>query len=358
MGADRLPDRVVGVTGSVGKTSTKDLLAAVLATTFRTHASHRSFNNEIGVPLTLLNAPGDTEVAVVEMGARGSGHIAELCAVARPTAAIVTAVAHAHTELFGTIDDVARAKSELVASIPSHGLVVLNADDERVAAMAHRADAEVVTYGERGDVRAEALVLDVELRPRFRLCSPWGDIDVVLEARGEHMATNALAAAAVGLRLGVPLDAVAAGLGRARLSPMRMEVLRTPTGATVINDSYNANPASMRAALQSLASLPARRRFAVLGVMAELGHQGEVAHRDIAQLAADLGIRVIAVAAPAYGSFDHGGIDHVDDLEGAVRALVGAGALVEGDAVLVKGSRVAGLERLAERLLVSPEPDG
>jgi UDP-N-acetylmuramoyl-tripeptide--D-alanyl-D-alanine ligase len=336
---------VVGITGSVGKTSVKDLLSTVLAQRFRTSASERSFNNELGVPLTLLQAPGDTEVLVVEMGARGVGHIAQLCAIAHPTVGIVTRVAPAHTEAFGTIEEVARAKSELVAALPAEGTAILNAADERVTAMAAVASAEVLLAGGGGAVHALDVQLDDALRARVRLASPWGEADIALGARGVHQVDNALAAAAAALVCGASLDDVAAGLAVATLSPWRMELSTTAHGALVLNDAYNANPTSMAAALQSLVELPARRHLAVLGVMAELGARSDAEHVAIADLAHQLGIRVIAVDAPAYGC------ENVRDVDAAVAVLEEAGPLGPGDAVLVKGSRVAALERVADRLL-------
>jgi UDP-N-acetylmuramoyl-tripeptide--D-alanyl-D-alanine ligase len=338
----RLPDRVVGITGSVGKTSVKDLLAAVLSQRHATSASARSFNNELGVPLTLLGAPDGTEAVVVEMGARGLGHIRELCSIASPTVGVVTRVAAVHTEVFGTIDDVARGKGELVEALPAAGAAVLNADDERVAAMASRTSARVVTFGAGGEVRADEVSLDDELCGRFRLRSPWGDADVALGVRGRHQVDNALAAAAAALVLDVPLDAVVTGLAAGELSPWRMELAVAPSGARILNDAYNANPTSVAAALESLAALPAARRTAVLGVMAELGDDEGEEHARVGELAHRLGVRLITVAAPAYGGED------VATVEDAIERL---GALDAGDAVLVKGSRVAGLERLAEALL-------
>jgi UDP-N-acetylmuramoyl-tripeptide--D-alanyl-D-alanine ligase len=338
----RLQPPVIGVTGSVGKTSVKDLLAGVLTRRLRTAASERSFNNELGVPLTLLCAPDGTEAVVVEMGARDVGHVAELCAIAAPTVGIVTRVAAVHTEVFGTIDDVARAKAELVHDLPASGTAVLNAADERVAAMAAVTDAAVVTFGEGGDVRAERLLLDEWLRARFRLRTPWGDVDVALGARGAHQADNALAAAAAALVCGLSLDDVAAGLAEAVLSPWRMDLETAPDGALVLNDAYNANPTSVAAALESLAALPAERRIAVLGVMAELGPIADEEHAAIGALAARLGIRLVTVGAPAYGGEDVASVEEVLDL---------LEPLGPGDAVLVKGSRVAELERLAELLL-------
>ena len=342
----RMNDRIIGITGSVGKTSTKDLLAPILATTYRTTASEHSFNNELGVPLTLANSPGGSEATVVEMGARGIGHIALLCAVAQPSVGIVTRVAGAHLEQFGSLEDVARAKGELVAALPPAGCAVLNADDPLVAAMAARTTARVLAFGRAaGDVRADRVNVDRELRPSFRLRTPWGDADVRLAARGAHQVVIALAAAAAALAVDVALDDVLVGLESAELSSMRMELSTGRTGVVVLNDAYNANPTSMVAALEALAALPARRRIAVVGTMAELGRTSAADHLAIATRAADAGIRLVTVAEPAYGMQ---GPDAVDSIDAALDVL---GPLGTDDAVLVKASRVAGLERLAERLL-------
>ena len=340
----RLPERVVGITGSVGKTSVKDLLAVALAVRWRTSASVGSFNNELGVPLTLVNAAADTEALVVEMGARGVGHIAELCTLASPTVGVVTRVAAVHTETFGTLEEVAAAKGELVEALPGGGYAILNAGDPYVAAMASRTSAESVTFGAGGDVRAESAALDDELRPSFRLVSPWGSAPVRLEVRGEHMIDNALAAAASALVCGVPVAGIAEALGAAALSRWRMDLVRLASGALVVNDAYNANPTSMAAALRALARLTARRRVAVLGLMAELGDSSDEEHVAVGRLARDLGVDVIGVAVPAYGGTT---VASVDDVPAALGPLGG------GDAVLLKGSRVAGLERLME-LLESP----
>jgi UDP-N-acetylmuramoyl-tripeptide--D-alanyl-D-alanine ligase len=345
---ERLRGVVVGITGSVGKTSTKDLLAAALSSARRTAASEGSFNNDLGVPLTLANAPDDADVAVVEMGARGPGHILRLCDVARPTLAVVTAVAAAHTEAFGDLDAIAAAKSELVAALPASGTAVLNADDPRVLAMGDRTAARVVRYavhsvrGGGADVVADMVSLDATLRPRFVVRSPWGDATVRLGARGVHQVGNALAALSVAGILGVPLEEAAGALAAARLSPWRMELCTAPGGAAILNDAYNANPASMAAALAALAALPVDRRIAVLGEMAELGARRGEEHRAIAALAERLGIEVLAVGTDAYG---------IAPLPGLDEAVVALGPLGPGDAVLVKASRIAGLERLAARLL-------
>lgn len=347
----RLGAPVIGITGSVGKTSTKDLATAALARRWRTAASEKSFNNELGVPLTLANAPEDTEVAVVEMGARGPGHIALLSDVARPAIGVITAVAAVHTELFGTLTAIAAAKGELVEALPAGGTAVLNGDDPLVSAMAERAASGVGVLrfsasGDPGaDVVAEEVVVGDDLRPRFRLRSPWGAAEVLLAVRGEHQVGNALAAASAALRCEVPLAEVVAALEAAHLSPWRMALERTPGGALVLNDAYNANPTSMEAAIRSLARLPAKRRVAVLGEMAELGDLAPGAHRRVAELAEELDLELVAVGTALYGRAP------VADIDAALVALGGVASLGPGTAVLVKASRVCGLERLAERLV-------
>lgn len=333
---------VIGITGSVGKTTTKDLLASVFARLGPTAASERSFNNEVGVPLTLFNTDRDAVVVIVEMGARGVGHIELLCEVAAPTAAVVTAVTAAHMETFGSLEAIAAAKGELVEALPSNGLAVLNADDPLVAEMASRSAASVLTFGDAGDVRASQVELADDLRARFVLHSPWGSEPVRLGVRGAHNVSNALAAAAAamgsGETLGMGLDEVVSGLADEARSPWRMELMTSPEGARILNDSYNANPASMRAALRALASLPARRRVAVLGPMAELGEGGPAEHLAVAEVAAELGIEVVAVGTDDYG------IAPVGDVVAALGPL-------DGDvAVLVKASRAGGLEAVAAQL--------
>ena len=344
---------VVGITGSVGKTTTKDLLAAVLGQDRRVWSSTRSFNNEIGVPITLLSAPDDAEALVVEMGSRGPGHIAELCRVARPTMGVITTVGLSHTSELGSLAAVVSAKRELVEGLPTAaagGVAFLNAGVAEVAAMADGTGARVVTFGDGGEVHAGDLTVDDELTPRFVLRSSSGEIRVQLGAKGVHSVDNALAAAAVGLELGVSLEGVAAGLATPALSPLRMEVVRTAEGARLLNDCYNANPLSMRAALHALAALPAERRIAVLGTMAELGDFEAAEHAAIGSLTGKLGVAVIAVDAPGYAS-GSGAVIEAEGIDEALAALRDLGGLGVGDAVLVKGSRVAGLERLAERLV-------
>ena len=336
----RLDDRVIGITGSVGKTSTKDLARAALSAGLRTAANERSFNNEQGLPVTILNAPDDTEALVLEMGMRGFGEIARLCEIGRPTIGVVTRVAAAHTERVGGIEGVARAKAELIEALPGDGTAILNADDPYVTAMAARCAGSVVLFGtdQSANVRVVDMHLDEMARPRFALATPWGTANVALAVSGEHMAVNAAAAVAAAAVCGVDLHAAAAAVGMATMSPWRMEIGRTTSGAILINDSYNANPASMRAAIETLATMRVGgRRVAVLGVMAELADP-VADHAEIAALLASRGIELVAVGTDLYG------VAPVDDAPAALASLAG------DDALLVKGSRVAGLERLAALL--------
>jgi len=338
---ERMQGGVIGITGSVGKTTTKDLLRHCLASAFVVAASERSFNNELGLPLTLLNAPDDVEWVVLEMGARGAGHITRLTDVGRPDVGIVTSVAMAHVEFFGDLEGVARAKSELVAALPPTGVAILNFDDPLVARMASVSPCPVLSYA-LGDaeVRAENVTMDDDLRPRFHLSTPWGAGEVRLALHGIQQVPNALAAAAAALWSGVPFDGVAAALATATGSPLRMEVRRVPGGPVLVVDCYNANPASTEAALRSLAALPAGRRLAVLGLMAELGSETVPEHQRAVQLAAELGIEVVGYQTALYGPAQ---VTTPDDAVALLRTLG------PGDAALVKGSRVARLEDIVQR---------
>jgi UDP-N-acetylmuramoyl-tripeptide--D-alanyl-D-alanine ligase len=337
----RLTARVVGITGSVGKTTTKDFVRAAVGVGRRVTANERSFNNEQGLPVTILGAPDDTEVLVLEMGMRGVGEIARLCAVGRPDIGVVTVVAPSHTELVGGIDGVARAKAELVEALPATGAAVLNADDARVAAMAARTDATVLTFGTaaQADVRITDLALDDLARATFTVRTPWGAQAVALGVSGAHMAGNAAAAIAVAGVIGVDLAAAADALGGAVISSMRMQRLTARDGGLVINDAYNANPTSMTAALDAVAAVAAERRIAVLGGMAELADP-DAAHLAVAAHARQLGMEVVAVGTDRYGVAPLSAED--------VAARVGA--VLPGTVVLVKASRAVGLDRLAVAL--------
>ena len=350
---ERLPGvAVVGVTGSSGKTSTKDMLAAVLAPLGPTVAPTGSFNNELGVPMTALRADAGTRHLVLEMSTRGPGHITALCAVVPPRIGVVLNAGSAHLGEFGSRAAIAAAKGELVEALPAGpgGVAVLNADDPLVAAMVDRTDARVVTVGRAAGatVAARDVVLDAG-RARFRLVTPTGAAEVALRLVGAHHVGNALAAAAVALELGATPDGVAQALSAATpASRWRMEVTDRADGVTVVNDAYNANPESMQAALEALVALAGTRRtWAVLGRMAELGDTEPAAHAGVAAAATELGVHeLIAVAAPDYGR--RGRVRHVPDADAAVALL--AAQLRPGDVVLVKASRAAGLERVAAAL--------
>ncbi|WP_433558818.1 UDP-N-acetylmuramoyl-tripeptide--D-alanyl-D-alanine ligase [Pseudonocardia xinjiangensis] len=341
---------VVGVTGSSGKTSTKDLLAAVLAPLGPTVAPPGSFNNELGLPWTALRADAATRHLVLEYSARGPGHIARLAAAVPPRIAVVLNVGSAHLGEFGSRAAVAAAKGELVEALPADtGVAVLNADDPAVAAMASRTDAQVVTFGRGPDavVRAEDVELDAG-RARFTLVTPAGRAPVALRLVGEHHVGNALAAAAVAHELGATADGTAAALGDALpASRWRMEVVDRPDGVTVVNDAYNANPESMRAALQALVALGGgqRRTWAVLGRIGELGDGSAAAHAEVAALARELGVDELVAVETA----DYPGARRAEGIGEALSLL--ESELNPGDVVLVKASRAAGLERVAAGLL-------
>jgi UDP-N-acetylmuramoyl-tripeptide--D-alanyl-D-alanine ligase len=343
-----LPDRVIAVTGSVGKTSTKDLIAAILKAHGPATSSLRSFNNELGVPLTLINGSIDSWAAVIEMGARGKGHIAELCAIARPTVGVITNIGSAHLEMFGTRDAIADAKSEIVAALPKNGSAVLNRDSDMFARMAARSSAPIVTFSVEpssgADVLARSIEVDADLHVRFELQLHDHRFPVLLGARGRHQVPNALAAAAAAFSIGVSDEEIATGLATAELSPMRMSVVTGNSGVTVIDDTYNANPVSMKAAIDALGSLSARRRIAVLGTMAELGADREQAHAEIVDYAAERGVTtVLSLNEPAYAARDFSSIATLAEF----LDTLGLGA---DDALLVKGSRVAAMERVVDVL--------
>lgn len=356
----RVDPTVVAITGSVGKTTTKDLTAAALAAGRRTVAARGSYNNELGVPLTLLSLDSATEALVVEIGARGVGHIASLTPLVSPDVAIVTAVAGVHLELFGDIDTVARAKSELVQALSEDGIAVLNADDPRVAAMAERTHAQVVGYavdGADAAVTAHDLRLDRVARPTFRVTSPWGEAEVTLPVAGRHQVGNALAALAAAGSIGVDLEAAAAALADAPVSDWRGAVVEAG-GVVILNDAYNANPTSVVAAVDMLTSVERTgRTWAVLGVMAEIGDTSETEHRRVGRSCAEQGVdRLVVVgdeAAPmAEGAREAGmpdeAVTSVEDAEAALAAL--RGSVDPGDVVLVKASRVGRLETVAQGL--------
>lgn len=350
---------VIGITGSAGKTATKDLTAAAIGAARRVHTSAASFNNEIGLPVTLLGAPADTEALVLEMGARFAGNITELCGLARPGIGVITHIGLAHAEHLGGRGGVARVKGELLEALPADGLAVLNAECEHSATQRSRTAARVVTVGIDGtaDVRVSEVRVDGGLRATFRLDSPWGSApSVTLAMRGEHQVVNAAQAATVALHLGVALGAVVAALGGAGTADWRMQLGTSPAGVLVLNDAYNASPTAVAAALDALGHLHAPgRRIAVLGEMLELGDAAAVEHARVGELVAASGVGLLiavgAGAAPIAEAAAARGVEvrAVGDATSAAEAVL---ALAEpGDAVLVKASRAVGLERVADALL-------
>jgi UDP-N-acetylmuramoyl-tripeptide--D-alanyl-D-alanine ligase len=374
--ADSLPQaRIAGITGSSGKTSTKDLAAQLVERLGPTIAPAGSFNNEFGHPLTVLRADLATRYLVLELSARGTGHIAYLCRIAPPRYGVVLNVGHAHAGEFGGLDQVAQAKGELVEALPAAGaggVAILNADDPRVLAMASRTQARVVTFSTqplgKSDspqrlepaVRATDVRLDELGRPSFTLSTPAGSVPVTLRLHGAHNVPNALAAATLAGELGLDLAGIADGLCAAvARSRWRMEVHRRADGVTVVNDAYNANPESVRAAIDALRHLARDSRgFAVLGPMAELGDTSRARHEEIGEYAARAGLAgLIAVGEQATPILSgaarvpswHGETLGVPD--GAAALALLADRLKPGDVVLVKASRAAGLESVAAGLL-------
>lgn len=362
--------QVVAVTGSVGKTTTKDLLGQLLAPEGDAIFPEGSFNNEVGLPLTVLRVTPGTRYLVLEMGADRVGNIAYLTRIAPPDVGVVLAVGVAHVGHFGGVDAIARTKGEMVTGVVPGGTVVLNADDIRVAAMAERAAAgtTVRTFGTipTAQVRAEDVTVDAAGRASFTLRAPGAGGEpgpaaaVSLRLVGAHHVSNALAAATVALRLGVSMDEVARRLSEAKaLSPHRMAVTERPDGITVVDDAYNANPDSMKAALRTLAVMAGRTRrsVAVLGEMRELGDEARAAHDAIGRLVVRLNIKQLVVVGDGAYHIHEGAMQEgswgeesvfVPDLD-AARAVLDDG-LEPGDVVLVKSSLGAGLWRLGDAL--------
>ncbi|WP_042398706.1 UDP-N-acetylmuramoyl-tripeptide--D-alanyl-D-alanine ligase [Streptacidiphilus carbonis] len=365
---------LVALTGSAGKTSTKDLIAQLLGVLGPTVYTEGSFNNEIGLPLTALKVADSTRFLVLEMGARHKGDIAHLTGITRPSVGLVLNVGTAHIGEFGSREGIAEAKGEMVEALPPEGCAVLNADDPLVRAMAARTQARVLYFGESAEaqVRAEDVRLDASGRPGFTLVTPSGSAPVQLRLYGEHHVSNALAAAAVATECGMDVTRIAVALGEAgSLSRWRMELTDRPDGVTVINDAYNANPDSMRAALRALAAIGgrgpgARRTWAVLGEMRELGEDSLAEHDAVGRLAVRLDIATLVAvggreaACMELGARNEGSWGEesvlVSDVDAAIALL--REQVAPGDVVLVKASRSVGLERVAEALLADGGSNG
>jgi UDP-N-acetylmuramoyl-tripeptide--D-alanyl-D-alanine ligase len=344
--------RVIGITGSNGKTTVKTLTAAILSRHGRTHVNAGSYNNEIGLPLTLLWMPEDTEYAVLEMGAGKPGDIDYLAAIARPDIGLVNLIAPAHLERMGTIEMVAETKGALYRALPADGVAVINADDAFASFFSGLAGGrKVLRFGldHKADIGADILEQRVD-GSRFVLSTPHGDAEVSLPLPGRHNIANALAASAIALALDVPLDTIVAGLENATAVEGRLKRIAMPTGWTLIDDSYNANPSSMHAAIDTLA-LAEGERWLVLGDMAELGADARALHAGVGRHAREKGIQKLFAVGPlnaavveAFGT----GATHFADkaaLIDALRAQIHAGVTC-----LVKGSHSAGMEHVVAAL--------
>jgi UDP-N-acetylmuramoyl-tripeptide--D-alanyl-D-alanine ligase len=349
--------RVVGITGSTGKTLSKDFTAAVLSRAGMTVASRESFNNEVGVPLTLLAVKKDTRFLVLEMGSRGMGHITELCAFARPEIGVVTNVGWTHMQYFRTRENLARAKGELLQALPRQGRAVINADDDYAELLRSLCACPVFTFGRSrmADMRAEDERVDKYGKVVFTLKSKGGGKKkIAVPLPGRHNVDNALAAVAVGKIMGVDMESIAEGIANAETTGWRMEMINKPEEITIINDAYNANPVSMRSALMALGDISREKRaIAVLGDMGELGPVSEKAHQEVGKLAVDYGTDILitvgrksrktAQAARDKG-LPRGSVFTTDGVDRAAEILR---AIIEpGDVVLIKGSRFLGLEKL------------
>ncbi|MGA1212470.1 MAG: UDP-N-acetylmuramoyl-tripeptide--D-alanyl-D-alanine ligase [Solirubrobacterales bacterium] len=334
---------VLGITGSVGKTSVKDIARAILPG--RVHANEQNLNTEIGLPLTVLSAPRETDLMVLEMAMRGFGQIALLAEVAEPEVGVITCVGPVHVELVGSVEGVARAKAELIDGLPPDGTLVAPAEPGALGPHLERAP-RLITFGDGGDVRAEAVEV-AEGGLSATVVTPAGEEPFRFPFTERHNLTNALAAIAAGLALGFGPGEMSAGAGRIRLSDLRGERIRLPGGAVLINDCYNANPVSMEAAIANLAAEQAGRRVAVLGLMGELGERSGAYHAEVGEFARRAGVDLVIGVGPEAAGYEPDLL--VDDAAGAAAELRDLDE--EGTVVLVKGSRSAGLEAVAETVV-------
>ena len=341
--ASSLGGRVVGITGSVGKTSTKDLVLAVLRSQFtNAHGPEKSLNNDIGVPATIVNAPDTCDALVLEMGMRGLGEIARLCAVGIPQIGVITEVGDAHSERVGGIEGVVRAKAELLQALPESGIAIVNSDSVNAMKTVHSISARVVTFGssETAAVRWEIVSVDERGCCTVRFAADNQSAVGVVPLPGIHMASNAAAAVAVGISCGIGIEQCVQALLHVQSAPQRMQWMTGAHGLRILDDSYNANPVSVAAALRTIAESPAKQRFAVLGVMAEVSDSVKV-HGEIAQLCGQLGIELLALETGLYGTT-------------ALSVTEIVAVLSERDSsnvVVVKGSRMAATERVVHSLI-------
>jgi UDP-N-acetylmuramoyl-tripeptide--D-alanyl-D-alanine ligase len=345
---------IIALTGSCGKTTTKEMLRAILSEMGAVLASSKNFNNDIGVPLTLLGLTAQHRFAVIEMGANHSGEIAYLSQMTKPDIALITNIGPAHLQGFGSIDEVAQAKSEIFLGLSGQGIAVINADDVFEKRWQDRlANHTVVRFGlkQKADFSACKIYLDAQGRAQFMLVTPKGKIAIHLALPGQHNLLNALAAAAAAEQVGASLEAIKAGLEKMSDVPGRLAIVKTKTGASIIDDTYNANPSSVSVALQLLAHYPGRHVF-VMGDMGELGHDAEYYHRQMGQLAKELKIEYVytcgeltALTVQAFGSSGK----HYSRQEDLIQALK---PLLQKDVtLLIKGSRSAQMEKVVAALI-------
>ena len=337
-----LEGRVIGITGSVGKTSTKDLVLAVLRSKYaNSHGPEKSLNNDIGVPVTIINAPDACDALVLEMGMRGLGEIARLCVVGHPQIGVITEVGDAHSERVGGIEGVVRAKAELVQALPSSGVAIVNSDSVNAMKTVHGIAAQVVTFGSSATAAVRWEIVSTDERGCCAVRFTAGDQSAlgVVPLPGIHMASNAASAVAVGITCGIGIEQCVEALSNTQSASQRMQWVTGRNGVRVLDDSYNANPMSVAAALRTVAETPARKRYAVLGVMAEVLHS-DVAHQEIARLSQQLGIELLALETDLYGTSALSLSDITNILNGHDSNTV----------VLVKGSRVAATERVVQEL--------
>ena len=350
---------IIGITGSNGKTTTKDIVSSVLQQKYKLIKTKDNYNNEIGVPLTLLQITEDTQVAVVEMAMRGLGQIKYLCEIASPNVGIITNIGPVHYELLGSMENIAKAKGELVDALPDHGLAILNGEDIRCRRIAAGFSGKAITYGfsNAHDVWAEKIRQE-NFSTSFELHSKEAQVDVNLPLPGEHNVLNALAAAAAGIHLGLDLREVACGLNSVQISTMRLEVTAGPGKSTIINDSYNANPVSVKASLTILHNMSkGRKKIAVLGDMLELGELTIAGHQEVgkavAQYEFDFLITVGSLAAEIAREAVRTGmlqetVYHFEEIEAAARKL--SQILTRDALVLIKGSRSMKMEEILLKL--------
>ncbi len=351
----------IGITGSTGKTCTKDIIKSILSLKYKTIVTKKNYNNEIGVPLTVLDADEKTEVLVAELAMRGKGQIASLAEITKPDLGVITNVGLTHFELMGSVERIAEAKAELVKALPEDGTLFLNLNDSWSNYLSQKTKAEKVFFGlgENAQVRAHSINLDLNGCPTFRLIVEGDSGQVNLKISGRHNVINSLAASAVSWMLGLNIKEIIAGLEKAELTPLRMDIKKTPSGVLVINDTYNANPTSMEAALQALVEIhPNRRKIAVLGDMAELGDISKSSHNEIGQQVAELDINYLITVGEMGREIYEGAntngqkeitSQHFSSKKEAYNSL--KSFLKEGDVVLVKASRSMEMEKIVNWLI-------